>query len=164
MVDVDKKSRFLEQVEKNQDIVHKICALYAWTDDERKDLSQDIICQLWKSYPSFRGDSQFTTWMYRVALNTALLNVRRNRRRVRTENLEARHDDIPAAHTGPDEHVGIGRLYQAISRLHPFDRAIILLYLEQCSYKDIADVIGISESNVSVRLVRIKKKLKELLS
>lgn len=164
MVDMDKKNRFLEQVEQNQDIVHKICALYAKTDDERKDLSQDIICQLWKSYPSFRGDSKFTTWMYRVALNTALLNVRRNRRQVRTENLKAHHDDIPEKHTALDVHGEIGRLYEAISQLHPFNRAIILLYLEQCSYKDIADVIGISESNVSVRLVRIKKKLKEFLA
>ena len=164
MVDMDKKNRFLEQVEQNQDIVHKICALYAMTADERKDLSQDIICQLWKSYSSFRGGSKFTTWMYRVALNTALLNVRRNRRRVRTESLKAHHGDIPAELTGREEYVKIGRLYEAISQLHEFDRAIILLYLEQCSYKDIADVTGISESNVSVRLVRIKKKLKELLT
>jgi RNA polymerase sigma-70 factor (ECF subfamily) len=164
MVDKDKKSRFLEQVEQNQDIVHKICALYAMTADERKDLNQDIICQLWKSYLSFRGDSKFTTWMYRVALNTALLNVRRNRHRVRTKSLKTHHDDIPMENVSRDKQRKIGRLYEAISRLHPFDRAIILLYLEQCSYKEIADVTGISESNVSVRLVRIKKKLKELLT
>jgi len=72
MVDMDKKSRFLELIEQNQDIVHKICALYAWNADDRKDLGQEIVCQLWKSYPSFRSDSAFTTWMYRVALNTAV--------------------------------------------------------------------------------------------
>ena len=164
MVDMDKRSRFLELVEQNQDIVHKICALYAMTADERKDLNQDIICQLWKSYPSFRGDSKFTTWMYRVALNTALLNVRRNRRRIRTESLRDHHGDNPAVLNCKEEHEKIGRLYEAISQLHQFDRAIILLYLEQFSYREISDVIGISESNVSVRLVRIKKKLKELLT
>ncbi len=164
MVDMEKKSRFLEQVEKNQDIVHKICALYAWNVDDRKDLSQEIVCQLWKSYPSFRSDSKFTTWMYRVALNTALLNIRRNRRRIRTESLSTRHGDIPDGVGSREEHGKIGRLYEAISRLHPFDRAIILLYLDQLSYKEISEVIGISESNVSVRLVRIKKKLKGLLS
>ena len=164
MVDMDKKSRFLELVEQNQDIVHKICHLYAWNVDDRKDLGQEIVCQLWKSYPSFRSDSTFTTWMYRVALNTALLNVRRNRRRVQTESLSVHHGDIPAGGTGREEHGKIGRLYEAISRLHPFNRAIILLYLDQLSYKEISDVIGISESNVSVRLVRIKKKLKERLT
>ena len=164
MVDMDRKSRFLELVEENQDIVHKICHLYAWNADDRKDLGQEIVCQLWKSYPSFRSDSTFTTWMYRVALNTALLNVRRNRRRIRTESLSARHGDIPDGVGSREEHGKIGRLYEAISRLHPFDRAIILLYLEQFSYREISDVIGISESNVSVRLVRIKKKLKELFT
>jgi RNA polymerase sigma-70 factor (ECF subfamily) len=86
MVDMDRRSRFLELVEQNQDIVHKICALYAGNMDDRKDLSQEIVCQLWKSYQSFRGDSKFITWMYKVALNTALLNLRRNRGRVRTES------------------------------------------------------------------------------
>lgn len=164
MVDMDKKSRFLELVEQNQDIVHKICSLYAVNVDDRKDLSQEIVCQLWQSYPSFRGDSKFTTWMYRVALNTALLNVRRNRRWVRTECLKEHHNDISTEATDVKKHAEISRLYEAISQLHQFDRAIILLYLEQLSYKDISDVIGISESNVSVKLVRIKKKLKELLT
>lgn len=163
MVDMDKKSRFLELVERNQDIVHKICGLYAWNVDDRKDLSQEIVCQLWKSYQSFRGDSKFTTWMYRVALNTALLNVRRNRRRVHTESLRAHHGNIPAEVTEREKHGKINKLYEAISQLHQFDRAIVFLYLEQFSYRDISNVIGISESNVSVRLVRIKKKLKELL-
>jgi RNA polymerase sigma-70 factor (ECF subfamily) len=164
MVDMVKKSRFLELVEQNQDIVHKICGLYALNMDERKDLSQEIVCQLWKSYKSFKGDSKFTTWMYKVALNTALLNLRRYRSRVRTESLKEHHGDIPA--TGPEQKKNekISRLYEAINQLPKFNRAMILLYLEQFSYKEIAEVTGISESNVSVRLVRIKKKLKELLN
>jgi RNA polymerase sigma-70 factor (ECF subfamily) len=164
MVDTDQKSRFLELVEQNQDIVHKICTLYAWDVDDRKDLSQEIVCQLWKSYQSFRGDSKFTTWMYRVALNTALLDVRRSRRRIRTESLGIQHGNISVDVSDPEEQGTIAGLYKAIGRLHQFDRAIILLYLEQFSYREISDVIGISESNVSVRLVRIKKKLKELLT
>ena len=158
------KNRFLEQIEQNQDIVHKICGLYAANRDDCKDLSQEIICQLWKSYQSFRGDSKFTTWMYKVALNTALLNLRRHRGRVRIESLKEHHADIPAEAAGKEKRGQISRLYEAISQLCKLDRAIILLYLEQFSYKEISEVIGISESNVSVRLVRIKKKLKELLS
>jgi RNA polymerase sigma-70 factor (ECF subfamily) len=164
MVDMAGKNRFLEQIEQNQDIVHKICGLYAAKRDDRKDLSQEIICQLWKSYQSFRGDSKFTTWMYKVALNTALLNLRRHRGRMRTESLKEHHTNIPAEAAGKEKHGQISKLYGAISQLGKLDRAIILLYLEQLSYKEISEVIGISESNVSVRLVRIKKKLKELLS
>jgi len=164
MVDMVRKSRFLELVEQNQDIVHKICGLYAVNTDDRKDLSQEIVCQLWKSYQSFRGDSKFTTWMYKVALNTALLNLRRYRFRVRTESLKEHHGDIPTETIDQEKHGKISRLYEAINQLREFDRAIILLYLEQFPYRKIAEVIGISEANVSVRLVRIKKKLKELLN
>ena len=164
MVSLDRKNEFLELVEQNQDIIHKICGLYARNPDDRKDLSQEIVCQLWKSYQSFRGDSKFTTWMYKVALNTALLNLRRHRCRLRTQSLKGHHADIAAETEDHDKHGKIGTLYEAINQLPKFDRAIILLYLEQFTYAAIAEVTGISQANVSVRLVRIKKKLKELLS
>ncbi|UCE38740.1 MAG: sigma-70 family RNA polymerase sigma factor [Thermoplasmata archaeon] len=164
MVDIARKNRFLELIEQNQDIVHKICGIYARNMDDRKDLSQEIVYQLWKSYQSFRGDSKFTTWMYKVALNTALLNSRRNRCRVRTENLKDHHGDILVEVAVQEKHGRISRLYEAINQLRALDRAIILLYLEQFNYGEISGFIGISESNVSVRLVRIKKKLKELLA
>jgi len=142
MVDLVKKNKFLQLIDENQHIIHKICSLYTVNEEDRKDLSQEIVYQLWKSYQSFKGDSKFTTWMYRVALNTALLNLRRDRFRNRTRSLKE----------------------QAINQLRQFDRAIILLYLEQLSYSEIANVTGVSQANVSVRLVRIKKKLKELLN
>ncbi|MHA2181984.1 MAG: RNA polymerase sigma factor [Promethearchaeota archaeon] len=164
MVDMAGKNRFLEQIEENQDIIHKICCLYAVNNDDRKDLSQEITCQLWKSYKSFRGDSKFTTWMYKVALNTALLNLRRHRIRVRTESLKEHHTYIPAETDEKEKYGQINSLYKAISQLGKLDRAIIMLFLEQLSYKEISEVIGISKSNVSVRLARVKKKLKELLS
>jgi RNA polymerase sigma-70 factor (ECF subfamily) len=164
MVDMARKSRFLELVEQNQDIIHKICGLYTVNNDDRKDLTQEIVCQLWKSYKSFKGDSKFTTWMYKVALNTALLNLRRHKRRVRTESLKEHHANTPSKGSDQDKYGKISRLYEAINQLRKFDRAIILLYLEQLSYREIAAVIGISEGNVSVRLARIKKRLKELLN
>jgi RNA polymerase sigma-70 factor (ECF subfamily) len=164
MVDIARKNRFLELIEQNQDIIHKICSLYAGNTDDRKDLSQEIVCQLWKSFQSFRGDSKFTTWMYRVALNTALLTSRRNQGRERTESLKDHHGDIPIGVTAREKHGRISRLYEAINQLRALDRAIILLFLEQFTYREISEFIGISESNVSVRLVRIKKKLKELLA
>ncbi len=163
MADIAAKEEFLEQLEQNQDIVHKICALYARNTHDRKDLSQDIICQLWKARRSFRGDSKFTTWMYRVALNTALLNLRRRRRRLRTESLNGNHNNITAETGDPETPITIAALYEAINRLPEFDRAIVLLYLEQLSYTEISEITGISESNVGVRLVRIRKKLRQLL-
>ena len=164
MVDIARKNRFLELIEQNQDIVHKICGIYARNMDDRKDLNQEIVYQLWKSYQSFRGDSKFTTWMYKVALNTALLNSRRDQCRVRTESLKENHEDIRVEVAAKEKHARISRLYEAINQLRALDRAIILLYLERFTYREISEFIGISESNVSVRLVRIKKKLKELLA
>jgi len=165
MIDSGKKNKFLQLIDENQHIIHKICSLYTVNEEDRKDLSQEIVYQLWKSYQSFKGDSKFTTWMYRVALNTALLNLRRDRFKNRTRSLKEHHANIQAETAGPEEKTeNISQLYTAINQLGQFDRAIILLYLEQLSYNEIADVTGISEANVSVRLVRIKKKLKELLN
>ncbi|KPK75726.1 MAG: hypothetical protein AMJ79_10080 [Phycisphaerae bacterium SM23_30] len=162
MVNWIKKSKFLELIEENQDIIHKICNLYAGNEEDRKDLSQEIVYQLWKSYQSFRGDAKFTTWMYGVALNTALLNLRRSRGRNRVVSLEEHHETVQVEVANTEKSEGIGRLYLAIGQLREFDRAIILLYLEELSYQEIAEITGISENNVSVRLVRIKKKLKEI--
>jgi len=163
MADQTERSKFLERVEENQDIVHKICRLYAANCDDREDLAQEIVYQLWKSYRTFRGDAKFSTWMYKIAINTALLNLRRSRSR-KPGFRSASEPPAPAHvddHEGPD---AIVRLYAAVDRLPELDRAIILLYLEELSYKEISGVIGISEANVSVKLVRIKKTLKELLS
>jgi len=157
------KEKFLDLIEIHQGIIHKILSIYTYNEEEKKDLLQEIMLQLWKSYHSFSERSSFSTWMYKVALNTALLNLRRKRFRVRTESLREHHLSIPADTSHSEKEGIIGRLYEAINQLNKFDRAIILLFLEEFSYKEIAEVTGISESNVSVRLVRIKKKLKEIL-
>ena len=162
MHDPKNKDRFLELLEENQDILHKICHVYGEQED-RRDLSQEMVFQLWKSYPSFRGDAKFTTWMYRVCLNTALVYIRRRRRAGTATRLEERHQQLAAAPQELDTEHEIKRLYRAIQGLRRFDRALMLLHLERQSYRDIAQVTGISEGNVSVRLVRIKQKLKELM-
>lgn len=163
MTDSEKRNRFLALVEKNQDIIHKICGVYAWNDHDRSDLRQEILYQLWKAFDSFRRDSKFTTWMYRVALNTALLSLRRRRSEMPVERLGERREQIRAKTPAAEEGEEIRRLYAAINGLGEFDRAIVLLYLEAISYREIGEITGISEGNVSVRLVRIKKKLREML-
>ena len=140
-------------------IIYKICKLYA-DEEDREDLKQEIIYQLWKSYPSFKGDSKFQSWMYRVAINTALLGLRA--RKVKYTSLSGHETEIPDEQwTGSREDDRVRQLYSHISKLKDLDKTIIFLYLEQCSYDEIAEITGISSKNVSVRLVRIREKLRK---
>lgn len=143
-------------------IIYKICTLYA-AEEDRADLKQEIIYQLWLSYPTFRGDSKFQSWMYRVALNTAMLGLRAKKvkyTRINEHALEISED----ATEGLDEEIRIKELYKQIAKLKDLDKTIIFLYLEQCSYEEIAEITGISTKNVSVRLVRIREKLRAKLN
>ncbi len=139
-------------------VIYKICTLYADKED-REDLKQEIIYQLWKSYPSFRGDSKFQSWMYRVALNTAMLGLRA--RKMKYTSLSEQAFELPDEQpAGFDNEERIRQIYSHISTLNDLDKSIIFLYLEQCSYEEIAEITGISTKNVSVRLVRIREKLR----
>ena len=142
-------------------IIYKICNLYA-AEEDREDLKQEIIYQLWRSYPTFRGESKFQSWMYRVALNTAMLGLRAHKvkyTRLPDHALEISEDPAEAQ----DREIRIRQLYKQISKLNDLDKTIIFLYLEQCSYEEIAEITGISTKNVSVRLVRIREKLRSLV-
>ena len=127
---------------------------------DREDLFQEICLQLWKAYPKFRAEAKFTTWMYRVALNTAISTVRKNRNKPGFESLGVY--ELPADEN-PEEKGQVKLLYSAISKLNRIDKAIILLWLEDKSYDEIASIIGTSKNNVSVKLVRIKRKLEKLV-
>lgn len=140
-------------------IIYKICNLYA-AEEDREDLKQEIIYQLWKSFPSFRGESKFQSWMYRVALNTAIVGLRA--RKLKYHHLSDKENEIPDGQmTATEQDDQIRKLYFHISKLNDLDKTIIFLYLEQCSYNDISEITGISSKNVSVRLVRIKEKLRK---
>ena len=142
-------------------IIYKICNLYADGED-REDLKQEIIYQLWKSYPNYRGDSKFQTWMYRVALNTAMLGLRA--RKIKYTELSGQEQRISEdPYVQQDEEARVKQLYRQISKLKDLDKTIIFLYLEQCSYNEIAEITGISNKNVSVRLTRIRETLREKL-
>ena len=152
--------KFLDLVEAHQGIVFKVCSLYAGDEHERQDLHQEILMQLWRSFPSFLGGSQFSTWMYRVALNTALLARRRQRSRPQWGSLPEPGLAAPDP-TGAD--LDVEQLQRCIRRLPKLDRAVILLYLEQYKYEEIAELTGLSRQAVGVRIVRIKKRLRECL-
>lgn len=155
------EKEFLETVARNQNIIHKVCRLFTADRDDHADLFQEITIKLWLGYSSYKGDSSFTTWMYRVALNTAISMKRKARVHQNTQpltpNLDAAEED-PAF--GDHE---IAMLYRAIDHLDPVEKALILLYLEEKQYQEIADIMGITKTHVGVKLVRTKKKLETIM-
>ena len=148
----------------NQHLIHKICHMYEQTEDDRTDLFQEITIQLWKSYPTFEHKSKFSTWLYRVALNTALTQKRNEKRKPSTNSLSDQEMYIPNSESSDSKDEELQALRLAITKLNAIDRAIIFLYLEEKSYQEIADIIGITPKNVGVKLVRIKAKLLNLLT
>jgi RNA polymerase sigma-70 factor (ECF subfamily) len=125
---------------------------------DKEDLFQEIILQAWKSYNTFRGESLFSTWLYRVALNTALTFFKKEKKRPRTIHTETFPEQIE--YTSPAEEQ-IKVMYNAIGHLSKIDKALIMLYLEEYTYSEIAEILGITANNVAVKVNRIKDKLKE---
>lgn len=162
----DSESLFLQLVREYDARLRRICRVYAADEDARGDLYQDILVQLWRSLPSYAGAASAGTWLYRIALNTAIDGVRQRSVRRRGEPFvrEALH---PQRVARPDEHVeraqATARLYKAIERLDPIDRALVLLLLEERSYQEVSEILGIGVSAVGVRLHRAKKKLGQWL-
>ena len=154
------KEAFLKAVDMHQGLIHKILAVYTNHEEDRKDLMQEILLQLWKSYATFSGRSSISTWMYKVALNTVLLQKRKRRMETRSPQDVA---ERLSGHLNLDKNDLIISLYMAIDQLEPIDKAIALLYLEQKKYIEIEEIIGMSKNNVGIRLNRIKKKLRKIL-
>ncbi len=148
---------FIQQINQNLGIAHKVARLYFADMDDREDVLQEMMYQLWRSYKGFAGNSKFSTWMYSVCLNTALTYKRKDKTQ-KNESLSHTHHQIanPPSENRNEE---IELLFDTIAKLQPVNKAIILLYLEKMSYEEIAAITGLSKSNVSVRLVRIKKEL-----
>ena len=163
MIDKISETEFEKLIYDNQGLIIKVCNIYCNNRHDKDDLFQDITINLWKGLDSFKGDSKLSTWIYQVSLNTAISRFRR--KKFNTVDIDQIHD----LKTDPPDHENeqefqIKALYKAISKLKPVEKAIILLYLEEKSYDEIAGIIGISTKNVSVKLVRIKKKLEKILS
>lgn len=156
----------MEIVRENEARIRRICRVYAEGPDAAEDLFQDVLVQLWRSFDSFRGTASRGTWVYRVALNTALSG-RRSRRRRPEVPLEEAGPARPAAAPSPDRVLerkqARERLYGAIARLRPVERALVAMSLDGRSYREMAEVMGISESNVGVKLHRARARLAELV-
>jgi RNA polymerase sigma factor (sigma-70 family) len=147
---------FIRQINEHMGIAGKVSRLYFSDPDEQADARQEMMFQLWKSYSTFDGRSKFSTWMYRVCLNTALTY--RRKTKPGRESLTERHMQI-AEEDAHEKEETFQLLFRAIAQLSPLNKAVVLLYLEDLSYEEIAGITGLTKTNVSVRLVRIRKEL-----
>lgn len=154
---MDVEKDFIELLVQHKQIIYKVCFMYATDQDDINDLYQETVLNLWRAYPNFRGESLPSTWIYRIALNTCISDLRRkkNKNFVRLQM----HMDL-CEECGKNEL--LDALYQLIKRLNKLERMFILLWLDEKSYEEISEITGVSRSNVAVRLHRIKEKLKKM--
>ena len=150
---------FTKMVKEYRKAIYTVCYFFSKDTEEVNDLYQEILINLWKGFPNYRGESSLKTWIWRVSLNTCSNQERKKKSRIQTVPLSIDIDLYNDEDAGSRQ---IQMLYDRINRLDVFDRAIILLWLENMTYQDIADVVGISVSNVTTRLFRIKEQLKSM--
>ncbi|SCY24243.1 RNA polymerase sigma factor [Flavobacterium caeni] len=158
----NKEAEFLARIQTHKGILFKISKMYMDHRDDQDDLFQEIICQLWKVYDTFRGDAQFSTWMYRVAVNTAIAYFKKEKKQ------PARYD-LPSDNIGEPESDAelkeqqLAHFYRALQKLDKIEKALVFYHLEGYSHAEIGRNIGISEGNARVKLSRAKTKLKDII-
>jgi len=157
------EKEFIRLINNNRGLIFKVCNLYCHDYESRRDLFQEVVLQLWRSYPGFRKESLGSTWIYRVALNTAISDFRKDSKKPKKTSLTLKEFEIPDI-SAWDETEKTSTLHLAIGKLSEIEKAIIMLYLDEKSYDEISEIIGISNSNVGARLNRIKNKLTKLIN
>ncbi|MDE3740447.1 RNA polymerase sigma factor [Maribacter polysaccharolyticus] len=156
---MDREGEFIQVIKENEGVIFKITTIYTDNREDQQDLYQDIVYQLWKSFESFRGEAKFSTWMYRIALNTALTHIKRNKRKghsVAIEEVVLQQTEL--YDTAFEQRIKI--LYKHIHQLNVLEKGLMLLLLEGKSYSEISEITGLTPSNVGTRLSRIKLKLR----
>ena len=154
----DLESKFAQTIKQNKSTIYTVCYMFSKDADEVNDLFQEAVINLWRGFEGFKGKSDVKTWIYRVTLNTCI-SLDRKKRRAATAPLNV---NINLFEDRDEDTRQIDRLHKRIGRLGPFDRAIVLLWLENMSYEEIGQVVGISTTSVSTRLYRIKEQLKKM--
>ncbi len=155
----EKNTRFLELIEENKGILLRICLFYARTEPDRQDLFQEIVLQALKTYPAFRHESKFSTWLYQVSLNTALAA-----RRKEKKQLVHSYENMPVPGFQEEGNEQIDKMYSAIENLNEIEKSIVLLYLDAYNYEEMGEILGISPGALRVKMVRIKQKLKTIIN
>ena len=156
MYNQDLEKDFMDMVRHNERIIYKVVSFYADIDQSVSDLYQEVVLNLWKAYPSFRGESKVSTWIYRISLNTCITFFRRSKRSISYTDLVIDISDIP------DEDDNIKELDRLINKLGKIEKALVLLYLDEKPYREIAEITGLTVTNVATKLNRIKDKLKKM--
>jgi len=153
---------FIRLVNEYRGMLYKVCRMYCFTEHDRQDLFQEIIIQLWRSYPSFRGEAKFSTWLYRIALNTAISGLRKQRRQIVLTDPESLPVELQDIQYSAEKEEQLQQLYVAINRLTEVEKALTMLYLEDKSYQEMEEILGISQNNLRVKMNRIKEKLRKI--
>jgi RNA polymerase sigma-70 factor (ECF subfamily) len=160
----DKEAKFIQMIQQHEKIIFKVIAIYAPNALDKKDWYQEIMLQLWKAFDTYQGDSKPSTWIYRVSFNTIVTGFRQRKRRIKEQALDATIFEIPddwKDKTAIEDSIRL--LYVQINMLNEIEKAIVLLYLEEKSYDEIAEITGLSTTNIGSRLSRIRKKIKKQL-
>jgi RNA polymerase sigma-70 factor (ECF subfamily) len=162
VMDKDRHKKFAELLRSHRKILFKVSNSYAWNPEDRAELMQEITLQLWRAFPSFDPSRQFSTWMYRVAMNVAISYVRQqSEKQARTVDLQlSLHDVADPTCMEPELAQQISILHRVIASLGPLNKALMLLYLEEHSTREIAEILGLSETNVSTKLSRLKQLIR----
>lgn len=150
------KQNFIQIINSNQGIIKSLCKAYYVSSEDQKDAFQDIVLQLWKSFDTFRGKSEISTWLYKVSLNTLLTKVRKEKKTIATAPLDPSAFALSTSHADDD----VELLSILIQSLQDFDKAIVILYLEGYKNKEIAEILALTATNVSTRLNRVKSQLR----
>ncbi len=149
---------FIDMIRQNENIIYKVASFYTNQENPIGDLYQEIVINLWKNFSSFRGESKYSTWIYRIALNTCISFFRKNKNKPMYVDITF---DMPDVEENNDN---IKELYILINKLEKIERALVLLYLDDKSYSEISEITGLTVSNVATKLSRIKEKLRKMLN
>lgn len=163
---MDKKIEieFSELLNSNSKIINRVCCLYIDTEEDRKDLHQEICLQLWRSYGNFEGKSAVSTWLYKVALNTAITFFKKDKKQNQQTSQCFEFQSVIDDDVEEEKREQIEKMYEAINQLDRMEKALVTLYLDDKSYKEVSEILGISSVNARVKIVRIKEKLKNMLN
>jgi RNA polymerase sigma factor (sigma-70 family) len=154
------EKQFEGLLRENELLIYKVCRLYAYSYADRQDLFQEIVIQLWKAFPKFNGESKFSTWLYRVAINTAITGLRKQRNFVVSYEPSALPQPIDDNANLEEEQ--LRQLHRAINQLNQVEKAIVMLYMENKAYDEMEDILGINQGNLRVKMNRIKEKLRQI--
>jgi len=156
---VDKEKAFIAMIREKERIIYKVCSFYISEEFPLADLYQETVCNLWYSFPKFRNESSQSTWIYRIALNTCISGIRKEKRKPKGLSLSELQELLPAPESISEQ---VKEMYALIYQLKTLERAILLLWLEEKSYQEIADITGLTVSNVATKLKRSKEKLRQM--